>query len=391
MTDPKKTRPTEDNHHGAGARTWPAEQQGADDAESFSRELGKYTLREKLSYAFTAGLCGASLVAGVLNPFAPVLLSGVCTSGLTVVMARNQRELVDLVVLRKVLGGLREEIGGLARENARLTAVLVSMRERAGRLEDLTRAMRKINGMGKQSIREFAQEVERMRASAERMEDVMEDTTMSFVLDAVVRFDANDNDVLERNEAKKTIKRLHNLYGIEIDVDELMEQMAEMNAPAPRVVSRGAVLFTAEAPTERRRPAASRWAAALVILPALFLSVLLLAVRYEARLPPPPPSPLRIVGRHDFRFRITSFRMPAPPRPSLTSAASAAYGWERLLPSFTARFVATADATGGAGGIATARDILLDFTDVSETRGAAGDTCASPVVLGRIDRRGTPP
>mmetsp|Transcript_19479 Transcript_19479/g.44358 ORF Transcript_19479/g.44358 Transcript_19479/m.44358 type:complete len:197 (-) Transcript_19479:60-650(-) len=160
-------------------------------------------------------------------PHAPVMLA--CGSAMCVapMVAVTQRELVNVVTLRKTKAALEREVNHLVEENKRLKVQIDALTKTAGRLEDVTEALEETANISHENLKSLAEEVEKMRKIASRIRNRTMNKVWTFFVTAAMKSDIEQTGELTDNEARNLMKRVADLYGVKLNDDKLMKIIHE--------------------------------------------------------------------------------------------------------------------------------------------------------------------
>eukprot|EP00588_Corethron_pennatum_P000926 CAMPEP_0194283268 /NCGR_PEP_ID=MMETSP0169-20130528/25000_1 /TAXON_ID=218684 /ORGANISM="Corethron pennatum, Strain L29A3" /LENGTH=259 /DNA_ID=CAMNT_0039028833 /DNA_START=54 /DNA_END=833 /DNA_ORIENTATION=- len=186
--------------------------------------VSEYTQSERISNATTVCLSGLAIIAVLLNlSNMQVLAMGLTSLTVAPLVARNQKQLVDINALKKCGTVLREEVNNLAEDNERLKEQIEKMRRTAGRLEEVEGAFQKTAVLQIDNMRVFAKQLEVMRQNANKLEDNIEDRIFKYIVDAAIKFDDDGNDELSDDEAANVISQIRDFFHVSVDSAKFME------------------------------------------------------------------------------------------------------------------------------------------------------------------------
>jgi len=152
-----------------------------------------------------------------------------CGSAMCVapMVAVTQRELVNVVTLRKTKAALEREVNHLVEENKRLKVQIDALTKTAGRLEDVTEALEETANISHENLKSLAEEVEKMRKIASRIRNRTMNKVWTFFVTAAMKSDIEQTGELTDNEARNLMKRVADLYGVKLNDDKLMKIIHE--------------------------------------------------------------------------------------------------------------------------------------------------------------------
>jgi len=186
--------------------------------------VSQYTQSERISNAITSCISILAVISVVLNPSnIPVLAMGITSIIIAPVVAGNQKQLVDILVLERLGKKLREEINYVAEANERLKEQVAKARRTAGRLEEVEGALEKTTELHIDNMTEFKKQLKVMRQNAKAIEHNIEDRIFTYIVDAAIKFDDDGNDELSDDEAANVISQVRDLFHVEVDNAKFME------------------------------------------------------------------------------------------------------------------------------------------------------------------------
>mmetsp|Transcript_27379 Transcript_27379/g.54785 ORF Transcript_27379/g.54785 Transcript_27379/m.54785 type:complete len:271 (-) Transcript_27379:320-1132(-) len=166
-------------------------------------------------------LAGVAMVTSFF--VGPVVAMGLGSIVIAPALYLHEKELTDVRSLGIIQERLMREVNVLVEANKRLIGEIKKLKEVAGRLEEVEGAFKKTTELNIENVSVFAEQLEVMRENEQALEDNIESSILSHIIDAAIKFDDDGNDELSDAEAMEVIREVRDLFHVAVYENRFLE------------------------------------------------------------------------------------------------------------------------------------------------------------------------
>lgn len=216
------------------------EETDGDNNNNRSEPLGQ--ISENTSKEVLAGLLSgisicASITAMVMTSSALVTVAGVFACVIGPYSYWQQRNLTDVLALKKTHTALVKEIEHLKSENERLKGLVGELGDTVTRFEEVEESLDFINEMNIESIDEFRIQVDTAKSILELMKENLKANVLQNVITVVLHSDQNRDFRFDSQEVDILINNLKSINGITINEQRLRTKIANISGDLNGVIT----------------------------------------------------------------------------------------------------------------------------------------------------------
>lgn len=215
------------------------ERQESEDEINDGQPLGQ--IKENTFKEVLAGLLGgvsvsASILAMIMTSATTVTIAGIFACLIGPYSYWQQRNLTDVIALKKTHEALVKEIGRLKSENERLKGLVDELNETVTKLEDVEETLDYIYEMNVESVVELRDQVEVGKNILGLMRNNLKANALQNVITVVLQSDKDGNFQFDSKEVDDLIKNLKGINGLQLNEARFRSKIAKMDGNVDRVI-----------------------------------------------------------------------------------------------------------------------------------------------------------
>jgi hypothetical protein len=183
----------------------------------FLKPIAETTPLERIMMFVAFAAVATSITAIVVEQTAVVILAGLLSSTMGPFAYYQQTRLTDIRTLQETHEAVQEEVNRLQESNQKLTKNISDLSNTIDRLEDVENALDILSNQQGQSVKTFAEQVEKNRGLLKAMQGNVKNTIVQNLLSVVFASDTDKDQIVDDHEVDLLIGRLQKIGGIEIN------------------------------------------------------------------------------------------------------------------------------------------------------------------------------
>ena len=191
------------------------------------KPIAETTVTERIVSIFSFITVGTALFAMILNQSFFVLVAGACACLVGPFVYYQQTKITDVNALKETHQALDKEVDRLASENKRLEENVEELGATVEELEDVENAFELITDSQEQSVDALEKEVKKNRDILKAMTIHLKNSIAQNLIDIVVASDEDHDETIDDTEAPRLLKRVYDITGVTIDVDDFLQALNE--------------------------------------------------------------------------------------------------------------------------------------------------------------------
>lgn len=203
-----------------------AEAQPAD-GESGMDEIPERTKAEYAVMAVCAIAVVLSIVEVVFNQSKLVILGAILGLVVAPVAIKQQRDMTEIIEMKKTYEAAVAEIGRFKEENNRLGKNVEDLDDTVGRLEDMETALDVITQTQGQSLEEFEEQVKENEDILNSMLKSLRANVRQNLLTVIYSSDTDGDARIDGPEVDDLVDRIHGINGVTLHEEALRSAIAE--------------------------------------------------------------------------------------------------------------------------------------------------------------------